>query len=415
MPEIGTPDPMRGVRRMQRVATGLLGAAALIFLLATLGQGRWPWLEFVRAFCEAAMVGAIADWFAVVALFRHPMGIPVPHTAVIPQNHKRIAATIGRFVSTNFLASEAVARRLEELDVVGRLGKWLSTPANASQLTDRLMVLVPPIIEAIRREQLRKSVNSLFRSGIDRAITAPLLSSLLSAAVSHRYHQSLLDEALAALRELVYAKRGFIRRKVAAKSGWLPLWVEETLADQITAGLNEALIELRAPNHPWRNEFERITRTFIDRLNTAPEFAERVVAIKAEILNDPAIEAYLDELWNELYAQLAQSGEAEGKGLRETIESAILNLGHRIADNHDIRESAGHWIRRAIEQFMVPRRELIGSFIAGMVMRWPTDTLVNRLEAHVGRDLQYIRINGTLVGGCVGLLIYIIGLVANMG
>lgn len=408
-------DPMQGVRRMRRVATGLLGLAALAFGLAFLGQERWPWLGFVRAFCEAAMVGAIADWFAVVALFRHPMGIPIPHTAVIPQNHKRIAATIGRFVSVNFLASEAVARRLEELDVVGRLGRWLAAPANASQLSERLMVLLPPIVEAVQRDQLRTSVNALFRSGVDRAITAPLLSSLLSAAVSHRYHQALLDEALEGLRQLVYTKRGFIRKKVAARSGWLPLWVEESLAEQITAGLNEALVELRAPQHPWRGEFERVTRDFIERLNTAPEFAERIAAIKMEILNDPAIDGYLNELWEDLRAQLARSAEGDGKGFRDTLEGAIRTLGQRIVDNPDIRESSSRWIRKAIEQFMVPRRDTIGAFIAGMVMRWPTDTLVNRLEAHVGRDLQYIRINGTLVGGCVGLLIYVVTLVARSG
>ncbi len=404
-------DPMRDVRRMRRLATGLLCLVAVIFLMAALGEERWPWLGIVRAFSEAAMVGAIADWFAVVALFRHPLGIPIPHTAVIPRNHKRIAAAIGRFVSTNFLASQAVARRLEELDVVGRLGRWLSAPENASLLAERLMVLLPPVLEVIQREHLRKTVNSMFRKGIGKVITAPLLSSLLSVAVAQGYHQSLLNEALQALGDLLRAKRGFIRKKVAAKSSWLPLWLEESLSDQIAAGLNEALVELRSLDHPWRAEFEKATREFIHRLDATPEFEERIHAVKTQILNDPAIETYLDDLWNELHDQLATSAAESGRGLRGTIEDSLRSLGERTAADIAFRETASRWLKRAIEQFMVPRREMIGSFIAGMVMRWPTETLVNRLEARVGKDLQYIRINGTLVGGCVGLVIYLIGAV----
>ncbi len=406
-------DPMRGVRRMRRLATGLLGLAAVIFVLAAMGEERWPWLGYVRAFSEAAMVGAIADWFAVVALFRHPLGIPIPHTAVVPQNHKRIADAIGRFVATNFFASEAVARRLEELDVVGRLGRWLSAPENASQLADRLMVLLPPVVEAMQKERLQKTVNSMFRRGIGMAITAPLLSSLLSAAVAHRYHQSLLDEALKALGEFVHAKRGFIRKKVAARSNWLPLWVEESLSEQIAAGLNEALVELRSPAHPWRAEFEKATREFIDRLDSTPEIEERIEAIKTQILDDPAIENYLDELWAELHDHLVPSVPGEGRGFRGAIEDTAQAMGQRIAGDLEFRAMVGHGIRRAIEQFMMPRREMISSFISGMVLRWPTDTLVNRLEAHVGSDLQYIRINGTIVGGCVGLGLYIIGAFAR--
>jgi uncharacterized membrane-anchored protein YjiN (DUF445 family) len=412
-PESPGEDPMQGVRRMRRLATGLLCLVAALFLLTAMGEERWPWLGFFRAFCEAAMVGAIADWFAVVALFRHPLGIPIPHTAVVPQNHKRIADAIGRFVSTNFFASQAVARRLEELDVVGRLGRWLSSPEHASQISDRLMVLLPPIMEAIQREQLRKTVNSMFRRGLGMAITAPLLSSILSAAVAQRYHQSLLDEALKALSELLHAKRGFIRKKVAARSGWLPLWVEESLSEQIASGLNEALVELRSPSHPWRTEFENATREFIVRLESTPEFEERIEAIKTQILGDPAIEKYLDELWDELHDHLTPSAQTDGKGFRGVIEDTVRAVGDRIAGDLEFREMVGHWVRRGIEQFMMPRRELISSFIAGMVLRWPTDTLVNRLEAHVGRDLQYIRINGTIVGGCVGLGIYLAGMVAK--
>jgi uncharacterized membrane-anchored protein YjiN (DUF445 family) len=403
-------NPMLGVRRMRLLATGLLCLSAVVFLLATWGEERWPWLGFVKAFSEAAMVGAIADWFAVVALFRHPLGIPIPHTAVIPRNHRRIADAIGRFVSTNFMASEAVAKRFEELDVLGRLGRWLCATENASLLAERLMVLLPPVAEAIQKEHLRKTLNSMLRKGVGMAITAPLLSSLLSVAVAKRYHQSLLDEALKALEELVHTKRVFIRKKVAAKSGWLPLWVEEALSEQITSGLNEALVELRSPGHPWREEFEKATLAFIARLDTAPELETRIDAIKTQILDDPIIEKFLDDLWDELQDQLILSMASDGRGFRGTIEDSIRSAGERIAADLEFQDKVSRGFRHVIEQFMSPRRDLISSFIAEMVMRWPTDTLVNRLEAHVGKDLQYIRINGTLVGGCVGLGIYIINI-----
>lgn len=394
---------LRELQRMRRLATGLLAAAFIIFLAASLAEPTWPAAAYIRAFAEAAVVGAVADWFAVVALFRHPLGLPIPHTAVVPRNHNRIAQSIGRFVAANFLASDAVGRRLEEMDVVGRLGRWLSSPTNVAVLAERSAWLAQPLMDHIREDQVRRTVYGAVRKGIDAVVTAPLVARLLSAAMERGYHQSLFDQVLSELSQFLNRNEGFIRQKVAAECGsWVPHIVEDILAERILSGIGASLKELRNPEHPWRQQFDSAAEDLVGRLRTSPDFLERAEATKAEMLASPDLEAYLDEMWSDVSARMAQ-----GRTVRHAVEGALLSLGQRLESDHALRASVGHGMRVLVETALVPRRELIETFIAGMVLRWRTDTLVERLENSVGKDLQYVRINGTLVGGTVGLSIYL--------
>ena len=397
-----------GMRRMHRIAGGLLLAMTLIFTATFAVESfffptRLPLsLELLRAFSEAAMVGAIADWFAVVALFRHPFGIAIPHTAVIPRKHARIAANIGRFVAQNLLASTAMAQRLEELDPAGRLALWLDRSENSTMIASRLAGILPPALESIGQSRLRGVAGRALRLGIDIIITPPRMAGVLSFAANQNYHQSLLDLALDAVRDFVGRHESFIRGKVSERCGeWIPLWVENKIADSIVGGIGESLDELRKPDHPQRREIDDSLYRFIGQMADSPEFILRLDEIKAQILADPAIETYMEHIWEDFYDQMAGDVSA----VETMVLQVLQTLSTRLKTDSQLRNSINHWLRKTIERIMIPRREFIGKIITDLIVRWRTETLVDLLESHVGQDLQYIRINGTIVGGTAGLLI----------
>ncbi len=400
----------KGLRRMRAYASALLALSTVVFAFAEWGRDRWPWLAPLRAFAEAAMVGGVADWFAVTALFRHPFGLPIPHTAVIPRNHGRIAAAIGRFVAGNLLASQALAQRLEELDTAGRLGRWLARPDTAAALATRIAGSLPPIVLTIGEQRWRDTIGVGLRKAVDTVITAPRMAEILSYMVGHGYHHAILDHLVGEARSFVAGNRKFIRAKVAKECPeWLPLWVETQIAQSVTHGIDGSLAELTAHDHPWRQKFETFVSGTIDKLATSHEFAGRVDDIKGQILDDPAVDGYLRQVGADAYTRLIE-GEAS---IQTMIEHTLREAGQRLEHDTVMRAALNRWLRDATEALLVPRREMIGALITDLVLRWRTEVLIEKLESHVGKDLQYIRINGTVVGGLVGLLIYAVTTLAG--
>ena len=389
--------------RMRTYATALLALVTAVFAFSVWGQDMWPWLAPVRAFAEAALVGGVADWFAVTALFRHPFGLPIPHTAVIPRNHGRIAAAIGRFVAGNLLASQALAQRLEELDTAGRLGRWLTQPATGAMIATRIAGSLPPIVHTIGEQRLRDAIGGGLRKVVDTAITAPRMADILSYMVDRGYHHAILDHLVTEARSFVAHNRSFIRGKVAKECPeWLPLWVETQIAQGVAHGIDASLGELTAHDHPWRLKFGAFVHETIDNMATSPLFAQRVDDIKSQVLGDPAVDAYLHQLGTNAYTHLMGGAET----VESVIEGGLREIGQRLEHDTAMRTTLNRWLRDATEALLVPRRELIGSLITDLVLRWRPAVLIEKLESHVGKDLQYIRINGTVVGGLVGLLIY---------
>lgn len=396
-------------RRMRLLAGFLLLAMFCLFLAAIFGMKRfdWPVLPYLRAFAEAAMVGAIADWFAVVALFRHPFGIPIPHTAIIPRNKDRIGESLGAFICNNFLAPEVVAHRLDTLDGAGKLAGWLAEPATAAMLARRGAALAPALLAGLDDAHVRNFARTMLGRGIRALEAAPLAARVLSALVARGHHQALFDQVVAGAEDFLLRNEDLIRSRVSDRSWkWLPRWVDGKLADKVMVGLLETLHELRDPRHPWRGEFQRAVEVFVARLVQDPVMKARAEAIKAEVMANPVVEDYLDTLWNAAKDRL-QAGLAEDEAvLRAGLERALTAMGRRLEKDEHLRAVMNRWLRRAVERAIVPYRNEIGAFIAGVVRRWDSRTLVDKLELQVGKDLQYIRINGTLVGGLVGLAIY---------
>ena len=395
------------LRRMRAFATGLLVLMLVIFVAARIFEARLPALAYVRACAEAAMVGACADWFAVVALFRHPFGLPIPHTAILPRNKARVGESLGAFICNNFLAPEVVSQRLAGLHAAARAARWLSDPANAGFIARRSAGLLPPMLEALQDEHVRTFMRGILHRGVASVEAAPLAARVLSVLVAHGHHQALFDRAIATAETFLTRHEPLIRAKVSTRSWkWLPRWVDEKVADRVMTGLMETVHELRAPDHPWREEFQVAVDGFILRLAADPLFRARGEAIKAEVLDSPVVEDYLDSLWTEIKRRLIADTAADDGVLRQGLEQALLVLGHRLQDDPRMQAVLDRWVRRAAERYIIPNRGEIGAFIAGVVARWDSATLVAKLELQVGKDLQYIRINGTLVGGLVGLVIF---------
>lgn len=396
--------------RMRWFATGLLVLMLAIFVAAGLLAGRWPWLAYVRAFAEAAMVGAVADWFAVVALFRRPFGLPIPHTAIIPRNKRRIGDSLGAFICNNFLAPDVVAAKLDSLDMAGRLARWLARPENAARAARRASAAVPPLLEALEDDRVRSFLHGTARRGLGAVEAAPLAARVLAVLVAHGHHQALFDRMIAGGEAFLERNEDLIRARVADRSWrWLPRWVDEKLADKVVFGLADTLHELRDPRHPWRWEFQAAVEDSVARLAEDPAWRARGEALKAEIMTNPAVEAYLDSVWEEIKAHLRADAAGDEGVVRVGLERAMTALGERLLADAAMRAEVNRWLRVAVQRHVIPHRGEIGGFIAGVVARWDTTTLVGKLELQVGKDLQYIRINGTIVGGLVGLLIYVAG------
>ena len=396
---------LRDLKRMRFFATALLVLMFLIFVATSFAEAQWPWLAFPRAFAEAGMIGACADWFAVVALFRHPFGIPIPHTAIVPRSKERIGIAIGRFTANNFLSPRVLAERIREVDIAGWISRWLATPGNAHSVAQRAASVLQQVLRSLPREDVNAFLTGAARYGIEAMPAAPLASRLLALVWAHGEMQTLIEHGISYASAALKRNRQTIKQKVSERSSRLiPKWVDGIMADRIVAGLTRALEEMREPSHPWRIELSTAVEKLIADLATNPEMLARGEELKARILENPVVVKQIDAMWGDIEDKL--DAITSSNRLFEMLEQALLSASERLATDERIGEGINRWLRVALLRTVAPRRAEIAAFIRKVVENWDAETLVKRIELQVGRDLQYIRINGTLVGGLVGLIIF---------
>ena len=394
------------LRRMRTIATSLLVLMTLVFIATRFAPSGWRWAPYVGAFAEAAMVGACADWFAVVALFRRPLGLPIPHTAIVPENKRRIGASMGRFITNNFLSPRVAAERLKAVDIVGLAARQLADPRNAEAIAAVVGRLAPHAIAALPQDAVENWIGGIARRGAEALPAAPLAARALSILWAEGAGQALLDQGLILIEGALARNHAAIVEQVRRQSSrWIPKWVDDIIAAKLLQGISGTLEDMRRPDHPWRAELEARIEALIDALAHDPEMRARGEALKREFLDNPAFADQARALWRELEAAL----QRELPQRAETLTGWALAALSRSLDADPLRrERLNDGLRRLLLQIVLPRRAEVGDYIAQVVDRWDTTTLVQRLELQVGRDLQYIRINGTLVGGLVGLAIYAI-------
>jgi uncharacterized membrane-anchored protein YjiN (DUF445 family) len=396
---------LRDLRRMRFFATALLVLMLVIFIVTSYGEHIWPWLAYPRAFAEAGMIGACADWFAVVALFRHPLGIPIPHTAIVPNSKERIGIAIGRFTANNFLSPKVLADRIREVDISGWIARWLQKPENARNAAQRIAGVVQQVLRSMPRDDVNAFLTRAARYGIEALPVSPLASRVLSLLWAQGEMQTLVEHAITYASAALARNRDAIKQKVSQRSSRLiPKWIDAIVADKIVAGLTQVLNEMREPKHPWRAELAATVEKLIADLATDPAMLARGEELKARMLENPTVRRQIESVWVSIEEKLDPL--TTSNQLFEALEQMFRGFAERIAQDEQIHIGINRWLRVAILRTVAPRRAEIAAFIRRVVENWDTETLITRIELQVGRDLQYIRINGTLVGGLVGLLIF---------
>jgi uncharacterized membrane-anchored protein YjiN (DUF445 family) len=406
---MGTDSRRKEFFRMRALATGLLAGMFLLFLAAALLQAEYPWLGYVRAFAEAAMVGALADWFAVTALFRHPLGIPIPHTAVIPRNKERIGESLGTFVGEHFLPPDVVRAQLARVDLGELIGRWLADPDRAASLSNEAARLLPGLFEALDDERVRGFVRGKLSGRLEAVDLAPLAGDILAALAADRRHQRLLDAVLVQIAVLIMEKEPFIREKIRDSTGWLwkKLSVDQRAFNGIMRAIGQLLHDMgENAEHELRQRFDQVVEDFIRKLKESADYQERAEALKRQLLANPDFQYRLEELWEDLRLRLLADVKAPESEIRRLLQTAVVQLGEALLTQPSLREGLNPWLRDSLADLVESRRQEVARLIPDTMRTWDADTMAERLELQVGSDLQFIRINGTLVGGLVGLGIY---------
>ena len=404
------PAPDRA-RTMRRTATGLLVVMALAFLSIRQFGGSHPAWGFALAFAEAALVGGLADWFAVTALFRRPLGLPIPHTAIIPENKDRIASTMAAFLRDNFLTPQVVARRMAGMNAAAALGQFLADPGRGAQsrLRAGAASLVGDVLQSLDPEQFGGVVKSGLRRQFERVDLAPLLGRLLTAAIADRRHTPVIESMIRWAGATIEDNEDLIRKTINERANALVRWtgLDEKLANSILEGIYRTLAEcLVDPDHPLRHRAqEGIEQLARDLLHDA-EMQARVERIKQEILANPAFAHWLDGTWERLRAALLRAARNPDVMLGGGLGESLAGFGEALKTDARLQVLVNRFARRTTVGIATRYGDGIVRLVSETVQRWDARTVTDRIEGAVGRDLQFIRLNGTMVGGVVGMAIH---------
>jgi uncharacterized membrane-anchored protein YjiN (DUF445 family) len=401
-----------GAQGMKVVATGLLVVMAAVFAITRALEPRYPGLTYVKAFAEAAMVGGLADWFAVTALFRHPLGLPIPHTAIIPRNKDRIGETLARFIQENFLIPSVVARRMRNIDVAGAAGKFLQTPAGeGTRIRAGASRLIADVFESLDDERLGGIVKGAISSRLRRTEVAPLLGHALASAINEDRHVPMLEAAIRWMARALDANEPLIRDMVHKKANWVLklAGLDAKLADAIIDGLRKLTVEMSTdPGHPVRIKIEEALAQLANDLQTRPETRERVEAMKEQLLDNRSVSLWLDTLWQRGREAVIRAARNPDAVLAGKLGEVLKAMGGTLEGDPRIRRAINQFARRAVVGMSASYGGSMVKLVSETIHGWDARTVTARLEAAVGRDLQYIRINGTLVGGLVGVVLHVL-------
>jgi uncharacterized membrane-anchored protein YjiN (DUF445 family) len=401
-----------GARGMKVLATGLLVVMAAVFFAARAFEPRYPALGYLKAFAEAAMVGGLADWFAVTALFRHPLGLPIPHTAIIPRNKDRIGEALANFLRENFLIPSVVARRMQHIDVAGAAGRYLKAPpGEGTRIRVGASRLIADIFESLDDERLGGIVKGAISARLRKAEVSPLLGHALASAINEDRHVPMFEAAIRWMARALDANEPLIREMVHKKANWVLklAGLDAKLADAIIDGLRKLTVEMSTdPAHPVRVKVEQALAQLANDLQTRPETRERVEAMKDQLLDNRSVSLWLDTLWQKAREAVIKAARNPDAVLAGKLGEILQSMGHTLESDARIRAALNQFARRAAVGTAASYGSSIVRLVSDTVRGWDARTVTARLEAAVGRDLQYIRINGTLVGGLVGLILYVV-------
>ncbi len=404
--------------RNKRIAGGLMLFAAILFVIARVQKGAGYW-EWVASFAEAAMIGALADWFAVVALFRHPLGVPIPHTAIVPNKKNAIADSLAEFIRDKFLATEALVAKLRGLNPAERLSAYLSSEKNAAAVASGLTRIIADALDFIDDDRVRKIIHAAINNRIEKVDFSTSAGQILDFLRKDNRHQAVLDEILKRLAawlaipesqaKIATAIDKWVNNDYPMLSRMIPnrdIFMQGA-GEKIANRLNAFLQEVNAdPEHELRGKFDDTVADLIYRLKNDPVLRDRFDAIKHEIVNNPALTDYINNLWFDLKSWLRDDLDRQDSKIRDKLSEAATALGRTLSRSRDLKDSINEHLEMLVGNHADGLRTGFAKHISGTIKQWEDDDFVSEIELSIGSDLQFIRMNGTLVGGMIGLLIH---------
>nr|WP_223357601.1 DUF445 domain-containing protein [Leifsonia sp. ZF2019] len=398
----------RALRRMKTLATSLLAIAAVVFAVAFALQDRYPWLGFVRAAAEGAMVGALADWFAVTALFRHPLGLRIPHTAIIPTRKDEIGESLGEFVETNFLADDVVAGKLGSLDLAGATAGWLAEPENARRVVAEGSGALVGVARLLDDERMRDAIEAVVRTHLIDPPWGPPLGRLGEKVLASGGHREVVDLVLDRVDEWLAAHPEAFATLVSRRlPSWVPSFVDRVVDERLHTEARRFLADVRGdPEHTLRHAIDDALAQLADRLQHDPDTVSRLESAKARAFDDPRIRELAASAWAAARTAAVDALSDPESELRRRAEAALADAARRVAGDPGLRASLNSRINDAALHLVSAYRHDIAGIISETVRGWDAAETTDKIETQVGRDLQFIRINGTVVGALAGVAIY---------
>ena len=401
---------LRQLRAMKRRATGLLVLITAAYVALILGDGG-TLVDYASAGAGAAMVGGLADWFAVTALFRHPLGLPIPHTAVIAERKDQFGETLGDFVSTNFLSPDVLSERVRSSRAVARGVAWLADETHAEVVAGHLADVVVALADSVRDEDVAELVEAEVRRAVEAVPLAVWAARVVKLMTAKGRHQELVDSAVRGLERLVIDNRADLRRRFTEHAPW---WIPDRVDNRIFDRLADAFCDfLRAvsldPDHRVRHQVDEWIGTLVDNLEHSPDMAARLEGLKHEFLEHPELRAWTSSLWGEFRDSLRLQASDPGSPLRRHLAHAITAAARRLRDDPELLARVERMAENGAHTLAERFRDEAAELVSGTIARWDAQETSDKLELLLGRDLQFIRINGTVVGGIAGLVIHAVG------
>jgi uncharacterized membrane-anchored protein YjiN (DUF445 family) len=394
---------------MQTIATGLLAVMAVVFAISARLRPGHAWLAWVEAFSEAALIGGIADWFAVVALFRHPGGVPLPHTAIVPNNKDRIGTQLGIFVEQNFLTPTLIASKLRELDLAGHVLRWFAVPRNCAALFANVRALVPRLLDAVDDGEIRAVVRKVVADEVAHVDLSRAAGGVLEIVTADGAHQRVLARILPVVAAWLDGQRPEIKRRFAKRSLLTPGFVDAYIVNRFVDGMVDLVDEVaRTPDHPMRREFDAYVRDFVVRLRDDPEMQAQADRLKAAVLGGSELDQLVSAGWNALRARLERPPsppEANASNGTRFAEIAA-RIAREMLDEPALVERLNVRLCDVAESVLARFQQQFSLLITEIVQRWDADEISQKIETELGPDLQFIRLNGSLVGGAAGVVLH---------
>jgi uncharacterized membrane-anchored protein YjiN (DUF445 family) len=412
-PSFAPADAARAadLRRVKALATLVLAGTLTLFVVAKLLLAAHPAFGFVAAFAEAATIGGLADWYAVVALFKRPLGLPIPHTAIIQANQHRIAEKLGEFIEVHFLEPAPVDAKLRQIDFGSFIADWLRDRKRSSDLARFALRLLPEAMTATDTSGLIGFIKRRFTAQLQAIDLAPLAAGTLRAFVAEGRHQALFDDILGTMHQSLTepAIMAMIREKVRAElPTLLKLYhADKFLVNKIVASATAFFEEVLAdPKHPFRGEFDRMVLSFVDRLGNDTSYADRIDGLKRDLLARPELAELMRTLWANTRSFIERSASGESQVLQQHLTGMFVKAGEALAADSELRGEINQGFVAVLRNFIADQKSGVSSFISDQVKAWDMGQLISLIEVNIGRDLQYIRFNGSLIGGLAGLVLY---------